>query len=394
MFNANVVIGANWGDEGKGLMTDYLSGSDTVVIRFNGGAQAGHTVVTPEGIRHVFHHLGSGTFKGSSTFLSKYFIVNPILFFDEYETLLNLGYKPNVYIDLESIVTTHYDMMINQMVEESRGTARHGSCGVGINETIKRSEHEEFRLTAYDLWFKTENEWIDKLIAIQIKWVPYRLKELGIVITPEWQDRINSIEIRNAFLERIEYLISHAHTPESVIFDLDNASYVFEGAQGLLLDENHRFFPYVTHSHTGLKNVVSLAQEYNITDLSVTYATRAYATRHGAGPFPGENANLKYEDATNVPNDWQGTLRFGHLNVDLLAESIKRDMDKYAHLLNIEANIAITCLDQVEDNIKIILDGAEKEIWREHLHQIISKKVQIPVRYLSYGPTRETIRTI
>ncbi len=76
MSKVIAVIGAGYGDEGKGLMTDYFSSQydDAVVIRSNGGAQAGHTVVTPEGQRHVFSHFGSGTFNGSPTFLSRHFV--------------------------------------------------------------------------------------------------------------------------------------------------------------------------------------------------------------------------------------------------------------------------------------------------------------------------------
>lgn len=80
---ADVVIGSAFGDEGKGLITDVLAAKnagETLVVRFNGGAQAGHTVTTPEGQRHVFSHIGSGTFTGSATFLSRFFVVNPILF--------------------------------------------------------------------------------------------------------------------------------------------------------------------------------------------------------------------------------------------------------------------------------------------------------------------------
>ena len=85
MNHAHVVIGANYGDEGKGLMTDYLADKyqAEVVVRFNGGAQAGHTVVTPAGQRHVFSHFGSATLSGSRTFLSKHFVANPILFLKE-----------------------------------------------------------------------------------------------------------------------------------------------------------------------------------------------------------------------------------------------------------------------------------------------------------------------
>ena len=88
-MQGSVVIGANYGDEGKGLMTDFLcrQHSADLVVRFNGGAQAGHTVVTPEGERHVFHHIGSGYFAGVPTYLSKFFVSNPVLFKQEYQEL-------------------------------------------------------------------------------------------------------------------------------------------------------------------------------------------------------------------------------------------------------------------------------------------------------------------
>ena len=122
-----VVIGAAFGDEGKGLITHLMAsqyGRDAVVVRFNGGAQAGHTVVTNDSQRHVFRHFGSGSFVGAMTFLSRYFVSNPILFLEEIEALSLLGIKPTVYIDPASPITTPYDMMINQIVEEVRGNQR------------------------------------------------------------------------------------------------------------------------------------------------------------------------------------------------------------------------------------------------------------------------------
>ncbi|HCB15329.1 MAG TPA: adenylosuccinate synthase, partial [Gammaproteobacteria bacterium] len=114
---AQVVIGAQFGDEGKGRWVDYYAAKnsdDGIVIRFNGGAQAGHTVVTPDGRRHVFSHIGSGAFAGAKTFLSRFFVCNPILFLKEREKLAALGIKPVTGIDPASPVTTPYDMMINQ----------------------------------------------------------------------------------------------------------------------------------------------------------------------------------------------------------------------------------------------------------------------------------------
>src|SRR5262249_48902654 len=99
---------------------------------------------------------------------------------------------------------------------------------------------------------------------------------------------------------------------EDAVFD----NIVFEGAQGLLLDEYHRFFPHVTRSRTGLANVVDLCQAMGDIDrLDVYYVIRPYMTRHGEGPFPSYDPDMSFPDPTNHPNPWQGTLRFGALDV-------------------------------------------------------------------------------
>ena len=107
-MKAYAVIGANYGDEGKGLITDYLCRQveNPLVIRFNGGAQAGHTVESPEGVRHIFSHFGSGTLAGAPTYLSKHFVVNPILFNREYDVLVEKGIVPKVYVHPDCLVTT------------------------------------------------------------------------------------------------------------------------------------------------------------------------------------------------------------------------------------------------------------------------------------------------
>ncbi|HQA27479.1 MAG TPA: adenylosuccinate synthetase, partial [Candidatus Competibacteraceae bacterium] len=98
---AQAVIGAHFGDEGKGRVIDHYAaaaGTDGLVVRFNGGAQAGHTVVAPDGRRHVFSHVGSGAFAGAAAFLSRFFVAHPILFLKEWDALLAQGVRPVVQI--------------------------------------------------------------------------------------------------------------------------------------------------------------------------------------------------------------------------------------------------------------------------------------------------------
>lgn len=368
---AHVVIGAGFGDEGKGLMTDYLSDESTLVVRFNGGAQAGHTVVTPEGRRHVFHHVGSGTFRGAATLLSRHFICNPLLLRKELAELE--GVRPDIRVDARAAVTTPWDMAINQLVERKRGDRAHGSCGVGINETVTR--HALHPLKVLDILS------VDTALKdIQENWVPARLAALDISRFDAEQaglgDMLFSSEGTIAFAEICRDFL---HRVTIAIDDDEVATahrVVFEGAQGLLLDEHcTRFFPHVTRSRTGLPNVMALARTAELTHLDVVYVTRAYATRHGAGPFPQHVPALSYPDDTNQPHQWQGTMRFGVLDTAMLASAIEEDRKTpgIAHT----ASIVVTHLDQMEGTNTIM--------------KSVTEATGLPIQYGSWGPTRDDI---
>jgi len=365
---AIAVIGAGFGDEGKGVMTDFLvhqygDPRDTVVVRFNGGAQAGHTVVTPEGQRHVFHHFGSGTFLGAPTYLSRFFVVNPLYWREELKELKASGIDPILYVDFDAILTTPYDMLINQEKEKLRGSERHGSCGAGIHETVARCA-TQYRTTVIDGFHNLE----DKMLSIRYGWVHDRMKDL----TPseEFWKRINSEEILDDFLVVVKEFIKSV----GLYGRIPPAKYViFEGAQGLLLDEDLvKFSPYITHSKTGTRNVAILAKENRIENVNVVYVIRSYMTRHGAGPFPTEKSALSFLDVTNAPNEWQGGLRFGTLDYGLINGAVREDMQ---HLKGIKGGcvMAITHCDQ---------SGSHR-----------SYNFYLPTKYGVWGPTREDVRS-
>jgi len=311
-MRARAVIGANFGDEGKGLMVDYLCAREGagMVVRFNGGAQAGHTVVTPESMRHVFSHFGAGTFCGVPTYLSSFFVLNPLLFLLELEALALLGVRPLVYAHPNCIVTTFADMIINQSKEIARGDKRHGSCGVGINETINRSEIAELKITMSDLWNGAKIE--PRLAAICTKYAEFRIGKP--IDNPE--------AMIEAFGRACAKFAEHVH-PLGIDQCRDP---VFEGAQGLLLDQNNKqFFPHLTRSNTGMRNVRALCEQAKIRDIDIYYVSRTYLTRHGAGPLPGEDPALRFADRTNVDHPYQGPLRFGPLEIRALRERCKKD---------------------------------------------------------------------
>src|SRR5271157_842973 len=147
MKKSFAVIGLGFGDEGKGLVTDYLCSqlSDPLVIRYSGGQQAGHTVYF-NNIKHIFSNFGSGTLRGAPTYWSKFCTVDPVGIVNELNILLEKGIKPLLYIDDECQITTPFDKIFNQT---STNNLNNGTCGVGFGATIQRVE-DHYSLTIGD----------------------------------------------------------------------------------------------------------------------------------------------------------------------------------------------------------------------------------------------------
>jgi len=374
-LKADVVIGAGYGDEGKGLMTDYLAHQydESIVVRFNGGAQAGHTVVTPEGASHIFSHYGSGSFHPlSHTYLSQFFIVNPIVFHQEYV-------NAHVTIHPEAMVTTPFDMMVNQLQPTG------GTCGLGINETVLRNQY--LPLTMRDL---SRKDLRDLLIAIRDNYIIPRLESLKIDLPPY----LTSETILDQFIYQCRNMgvtVGRLRPTKTPI--------IFEGAQGLLLD-NDFDIEFGTPSKTGLDNIFSLAWDLEIDNLDVNYMTRAYMTRHGNGPMPTHNAELYYEDRTNVHNPFQGKMRYGMFDYDLVSAAIQRDMaEHYRKRSPIELNprLMVTHLDQMPAYVEYSYSDPEgchevDVIQREKFAAQMADIVGLKSHGESWGPTRKDVR--
>jgi len=308
-MKARAVIGANYGDEGKGLVTDYLAnqGGD-VVVRFNGGCQAGHTVMTPAGCRHVFSHFGSGTFLGLPTYWSEFCIANPFAFGKEFDVLLP-HCTPRFYIDPFCLVTTPWDMDANQTKERIRGDQKYGSCGMGFFETIQRNKKVPLRMC--DLWEGGKR-------LREILWNIRRL--YGRV------DNVDDISSELKFFKDCEFMAQEAK-PATITSFHDP---IFEGAQGLMIgQENMADYPYLTPSYCGMKNVRQLAYDGSLKISDVYYVSRTYLTRHGIGPLPCEKpAYFGFPDDTNIRNEWQGKLRFAQVDMRALRKRIYADYEK------------------------------------------------------------------
>lgn len=354
MKKAYAVIGANFGDEGKGLMTDlFCRSNDNVLdVRTNGGAQAGHTVCTPDGERHIFSHIGAGCFAGADTYLSEFFIVNPMLFMKE---LTVLGSRAGrIYVDKRCIVTLPCDIMLNQFIERQRSENRHGSCGVGIYETIIRSRSDEYRI-AYGEIENTEEyrvRLLDRIRMINRDYCRKRAAELGIAgeYAAELAEFLDNDAVTENYIDDLLCMTEICTAAdEQIIEKYDTA--VFEGAQGLLLDmERDDYFPNLTPSSTGMKNIRSILDRIEERDTEICYVTRTFFTRHGAGRFDTESSGIAAEyglyDRTNAPNEFQGTFRYGWFDLSEFMNSITLDR-KYAKK-NERITVAVTHLDMTE----------------------------------------------
>lgn len=402
-----IVIGAGFGDEGKGLITDFLCakhGAD-VVVRFSGGAQAGHTVVLPSGERHVFGHMSSGSFAGATTYLGPEFIVNPIAYYKELELFSSITRTlPDVYIHGEALVTTPYDMLINQLVEEQRGSDRHGSCGMGINETVVRTLEggDEYDLRFGDL---NDTEFLkDTLIKIRDKWFPARCAKLGID-PAKGNHVVGNINVLMNFMDDCAAMWEECFYTD-IDFLWSASQIVFEGAQGLLLDQNNlKHYPHVTRANTGLTNALEILSHMGyFSDVDVYYTTRCYLTRHGAGDLERELFKPPYAnvvDETNLPNSYQGSLRFAHLDIDQLNGAIASDIASARGSHKINKHLAITCLDQLGGEDCVVYSGGKRIALRQDAYCDVGDAIAMLAGHKgpllkSTGPTRldVTERTI
>lgn len=367
MFKASAVIGANFGDEGKGLVTDWLAANSkkAIVILHNGGPQRAHTVTTPEGVEHIFRHIGAGTFAGADTYIAQQFICNPMIFREEYEKLLpKLGnQKPKIYIDKKCKFTTFYDMIINQAREIERGAAKHGSCGLGIYETICRYRDKEFVfqqevISPYGISIGefAALSYLGKynyLKSLKKYYTEKRIDQTKIHKMPvELEKALESeVAIQN-YISDFEFMMKKCALVDGPDFLHSYDDVIFENGQGLLLDQdNMEYYPHLTPSHTGLYNINAILKECYFTGcINAYYVSRTYMTRHGAGRFDTEcekkNINFFMWDRTNVPNMFQDTLRYGTLDYKELAARIASESKKSDH--PVTTRLILTHLNEYE----------------------------------------------
>ncbi|MEO5736572.1 MAG: adenylosuccinate synthetase [Variovorax sp.] len=320
------LLGLGFGDCGKGLFTDFLTRrwQAHTVVRFNGGAQAGHNVVLPDGRHHTFSQFGAATFQpGVTTVLAQPVVVHPTALHFEHRALQQAGVHDaleRLQIDARCRVTTPFHQAAGRLREWAEG---HGSCGVGVGETVRQAlAAPELALHYGDLTdtagarhkLEALRRRLHAEFAAHAPAHDAAQQELALLADPEaaqrWLAAAQAI-VRQVPPVSRDGIATRLARPGTVLF---------EGAQGVLLDEWRGF-----HPHTSWSTVSTAAVEAVLAELGLRAPVehlgvlRSYLTRHGAGPLPTADAALDgIAEPHNPDAGWQGAFRRGQPDALLL----------------------------------------------------------------------------
>jgi len=404
---ATVVVDLGFGDAGKGSIVDYLSRLNPsipkTIVRFNGGCQAAHNVVTPSGQHHVFSQFGSGSFlKNVRTHLSRFMLIDPLAMRNEanaFRELTGQDLYSRLTVDREALVVTPLHKAVNRLREKQRGEDRHGSCGLGIGETMSDSlkdlEVRAKHLRDNSLERRLEDIWLSKK------------EEFGALFP---FTRTNIEDMADALRHYGKYfsLADGAHLGKLS----QNSELIFEGAQGVLIDEWYGFHPYTTWSTCTFSNALALLEEIDYQkDIVKMGVIRAYMVRHGPGPLPTESQRLEslLPEKHNGIHPWQGRFRMGWLDLPLLRYALKAcegvdylamtHLDKVQYLTTVchaypfELSLKedLTDLEHQRNLTKRLLAGGWCMVSspnnKDDYIQFVEEGLQVPVGLVSYGPT-------
>ena len=269
------VIGLQWGDEGKGKIVDYLSEDFDLVVRYQGGNNAGHTVIVDD-TTYKLNLIPSGVIRGKICFLGQGVVLDPNHFSNEYDQIKKKINNPEIYLSSNISLILDYHKQLDKINESILNTEKKiGTTSKGIGPAYQDKVGRK-SIKLYDLKSKKIIE--EKMHSIKKFYDPIleSFNESKINIEQTIQDLLSFYDVVN------ELIVDNSQIKK----EFKNKKILFEGAQGALLDLDHGSYPFVTSSNTVSSNIVIGSA------LQVDYQTvgifKAYATRVGNGPFPSE----------------------------------------------------------------------------------------------------------
>jgi adenylosuccinate synthase len=416
MSKVDVLLGLQWGDEGKGKIVDVLAPKYDVVARFQGGPNAGHTLEF-DGIKHVLHQIPSGIFREKTkNIIGNGVVLDPVIFKNEIEKLqkFNLDVKANLFISKKATLILPTHRLLDQAYEKAKGENKIGSTLKGIGPTYQDKIGRQ-GLRVGDILSDSFKDRLNTLVQIHFK----ILKEHDIAF--------NWTELETQFLDAVSFLkgFQLIESEYTLNHELKKGSTILaEGAQGALLDIDFGSYPFVTSSNTvtaGACTGLGVAPRH----IGEVYGIfKAYSTRVGSGPFPTELLDDQGELMRKEGNEFGSTTgrprRCGWIDLPSLKYSIM--INGVTQLLMMKADVLCvfptikvctqyklsngTVTDMVPYEVvkeKIIpvykelkgwsisLKGVTKENLPQELNDYIKfleTELQVPITLVSTGPDR------
>lgn len=415
-MKVDVLLGLQWGDEGKGKIVDVLAPKYDVVARFQGGPNAGHTLEF-DGIKHVLHQIPSGIFRPTTkNVIGNGVVLDPIIFKAEIEKLqkYNLNVKENLFISKKATIIIPTHRLLDQAYEKAKGDNKIGSTLKGIGPSyVDKVSRQGLR--------------VGDILAADFKTRFKKLVDQHFDILKNHDIPYNWTELEAQFLDAVTFLKEFKLIDSEYFLnqELKNGSSVLaEGAQGSLLDIDFGSYPFVTSSNTvtaGACTGLGLAPKH----IGEVYGIfKAYSTRVGSGPFPTELLDEEGEKMRKEGNEFGSTTgrprRCGWIDLPALKYSIM--INGVSQLLMMKADVlSIFETIQVCTHYKL-QDGSITEImpyeivheritpvytelkgWNVPIQGIsenniplelsqyvdfLEKALQVPVTFISTGPDR------
>lgn len=364
-----ILVGAQWGDEGKGKIVDLLSAETDYVVRYQGGANAGHTIKFDDK-EIVLHLIPSGMFNGNSKcVIGNGVVIDPIALVNEIEEVktLDVDLKDRLYISSSAHVILSYHKVLDQVKEKNRGNDAIGTTGRGIGPAYV-SKVARIGIRVGDL---LDLKTLEKSIEKNVEDINKALEHVYFEPTLDAKKILN--ELKPAIKQIKPYI---CNTTQLLHDAIDSGeSILLEGAQGSLLDVDHGTYPFVTSSSPTAGGACAGS---GVPPLAITHAlgiSKAYSTRVGNGPYPTELENADGEKLRKNGAEFGATTgrprRCGWLDLVAL---------KYAVRLNGLNELALTKLDVLDDfeTIKVCthyeLDGKKTDVFPLDVEQLENVK--------------------
>jgi adenylosuccinate synthase len=417
-MKVDVLLGLQWGDEGKGKIVDVLTPNYSIIARFQGGPNAGHTLEF-EGIKHVLHTIPSGIFrKDVINVIGNGVVIDPVIFQKEIEKLapFNMDIKKNLLISKKAhlILPTH--RLLDQASEAAKGINKIGSTLKGIGPTYMDKTGRN-GLRVGDILSPKFKEKYDALVE----------KHVGILKHHEGFE-YNLAELEGPFFEGIELLRSFSCIDSEQFLNKElkaGKKILAEGAQGTMLDIDFGTYPFVTSSNTVTAGTCTGLGVAPTTIGSVIGIFKAYCTRVGSGPFPTELLEEDGETIRKEGNEFGSTTgrprRCGWIDLPALKYAImingvtelsmmKADVLSVFETIKVCTHYEIN--DEIVDYLPFDIDGVEiTPIYKElkgwncdltGLHNYesspqalkdyvlyLEKELEVPITVVSVGPDRK-----